>query len=178
MKHSNYYARTTIGDAYGLRAGGHRRILQSRATPQHRFISIVSCNRSFPFRRRFDDARTKCRRASVSSVAIGACASRRSSIPVAQSGIELRVRLEVQGKNVSTGGTICRVDTFRKHVKCLPRTYPNKNDPPGPPALDTDCGTLSAVGSLSVRRIPHSPHENSGPRSIFSEPAPTRKVCS
>ena len=41
--------------------------------------------------------------------------------------------LEVQGKNISTSGTILRADIFRKHVKCLPRTYLNKIDPPGPP---------------------------------------------
>ena len=41
--------------------------------------------------------------------------------------------LEVQGRNVSTSGTTLRVDIFRGHIECFPRTYLNKIDPPGPP---------------------------------------------
>ena len=63
---SNYYARTAIGSAYGLRAVDHRGmrpsrwyglgIQRSRAMVQHIFIGIASCsNQTISCQRRFDD---------------------------------------------------------------------------------------------------------------------------
>ena len=95
------------------------------------------------------------------------------SIPVAQPGIELRVRLEVQGKNISTSGTMFRVDAFRKHVECLPRTYPNKLTPPGPPALGMDCGTLERPEESPILHmkyqllVPYSPSPHQPVKSVL-----------
>ena len=142
--------------------GGRHRlgIQRSGATPQHRFIGIVSCNWVFPFQGWIDgtiDMR-------VPPAWPLACA-RQVNFLFWPFNLTLKREyvLEVQEKDLRTGGTILRVDTSRKLVEFLPRAYPNEMVHSGTPSsevspvpggLDRNCRVLARRGeslTLHVR---------------------------